>query len=327
MSRTELSKLVGEEVSSRKKWERAKKHLADETKKSKFYKSKVKQADFPYTQNQLIQVFLDKKLITLITTHDENLELMEIEDFENQDLTKNKYGLNKNKKNAIIDVSNHLGYSVHTIRHHFPKNIRIVHKSCKSCIECKRRDYLIDFLNKYFELNFNKDFVDHDYISEERIKFIRITRNGVRRYLNKKEQKIFKDMQEVLMILDHHFSCKTNCNDFFHDLITEQKLKQNTVVLQIDHLKKIYYGLGNENLKGGDKTNSDGEITPLGLVFNYRDQEGIMKRISRLIIPDKTVESGWQVKNCVMKLLSDETDIVLQQVLTEKNHMIVIKII
>ena len=192
LRRTEFSELCGFEVSTRKMWERAEKHLADETKKTNFYKSRLKQSQFPYSENELIQNFLKHKKITLIKVHDDNLDMMEIEDFENQDLSKNKYGLIYNKITTLRFMAKKLGVNIHTLKSHWPKNIKIVNRCCKSCVECKRRDYLIEFLKTHFDVEFDSDSTDHEYFSRRQIAHLRITTSdGVKRRLNKREKEIF----------------------------------------------------------------------------------------------------------------------------------------
>lgn len=115
-------------------------------------------------------------------------------------------------------------------------------------------------------------------------------------------------------------------NHFWHELISEDKIPYDTVIIITDHQGKKKIGSSYRT-----KTNPANEpeniryLIPFGVVFCYRDSiSGRTKRISRYIIPNTISLTTHQTNFILKKILEDDGDHELRDLLLNRRRAIVI---
>lgn len=314
MRKDEFSKLLGVPVGTRRLFERAGVHN-EEIRENKdsffFYTRNVKESVFQYSENEILECFLNLHLIS---------KLGDKIDKKGEPI----YALTVSKLEACKIVSKELRINPGTLlTHHFPSNIRKPVTCSSHCKDCSQRGKVIANLNRTFHRKFCVEIPLNNYVPDNKIKNITIVdpNSGVRSRLNREQQKEFKSRQEVLKILDEHFFDKTKSSELWREMFVRHKIRRDTVVIEIDGMSALTVGSG-EGIRGliGPRCH----VKPIGLIFMYScPLTGKTKRISRVCIPNSNTSNTWQYIEC-MKKLFQKNDPELLRLFRTRDKVIVI---
>lgn len=222
------------------------------------------------------------------------------------------YHLTGKKIDACKDVADHLNEKFSYIYRNFPRYLKPCNTSFLECEDCAHRRRLIRlFLTRYNYQDWNKERRTHYYFKENEVRTRLRIKDSVTqnlRHLTPEEKIDFLEFQEVLRVLDEHYNDKELMNEFWNSLLHDSEngfanLPAGTIVIVVDHMSSTTLG---NNTKTASKKNSTSKMSPLGVVFVYRDP--VTKkttRLNRIIFPDSFASTSFQVITCLKKLLNE----------------------
>ena len=146
--------------------------------------------------------------------------------------------------------------------------------------------------------------------------------------MNRFEKQNFRDQQNLLKVLDDHAFDQQTSKKFWHELLVLEKLSRNMFVVILDHMSSFELGPNLKSNSSGTRNkvgNGAQKLVPLGVVVVYKDHDtNEIKRLNRLVTPDSVALTAWGVIKCLENLFDDEEDEILQNMISNRSHAIVI---